>query len=242
MARPTIPVPEETQNLVSQLRDHGKTLKQISRQTGLKYHVAQRILSQTRPSTVLASDPRTQTLAPDSRIANPQRPQTLQQPANLLNEAPRDYWKPNPPSISRRPRWLEPESYTAKHLFGEPGEGKLNRQFWEENETTKRLFSTLKETKLNRQIWDERLAGWRSEDKFMNEVTQKQEPPTFRPRPGTILYEFSQERYDEVKRRDLRAAAVLLDLMNFAKFVFFCQYSHYYWFVQALRQVSSGQN
>jgi len=44
MARPVIEIPEATCSQVSQLRAEGKTLKQISTKTGLKYHLVRRVL------------------------------------------------------------------------------------------------------------------------------------------------------------------------------------------------------
>lgn len=47
MARPPIEVPEATRLQVIRLRREGATLKEISRKTGLKYHLVRRILAET---------------------------------------------------------------------------------------------------------------------------------------------------------------------------------------------------
>src|SRR5690349_12801186 len=46
MARPTIDIPEATRLQVIRLRKEGASLKEISRKTGIKYHLVRRILAE----------------------------------------------------------------------------------------------------------------------------------------------------------------------------------------------------
>src|SRR6266571_4291455 len=61
MARPTVDIPEATRLQVIRLRREGAKLKEISRKTGLKYHLVRRILAEadTPPRVELLPDSNT---------------------------------------------------------------------------------------------------------------------------------------------------------------------------------------
>jgi hypothetical protein len=71
MARPTVKIPEATRLDVLRLRREGATLKEISRKTGLKYHLVRRILAEAE------APPRLEALADAD---NMQRPSAVAQP------------------------------------------------------------------------------------------------------------------------------------------------------------------
>ena len=189
MSRPRIIIPEETQKLIWELREQKHTYGQIASRTGLKYNVVQRFLSQDRAGMVSVSDAGTKERAANIPTSTQYPPPTSQRQARYPNITADKDPRLTSATFSRRQPYRLPEP---------------------DSERTRHLRTQLEETRLSRQLWDEKTAERRAFDVYIKEITSGPKAPAFQPRPGSVLWEYSENTYKELQKRDTAIAVALL--------------------------------